>query len=68
MFENILKIYSTTLFSKAPFLLEPHSFLIHKKTSNRNYKIKIVTKKGIQQLLNLNIAAHSTVQSFCLDP
>lgn len=30
-------------------------------------KIKI-TKKGIQQLLNLDVAAHSTVQSLCLDP
>ena len=27
----------------------------------------VVTKKGIQQLLNLNIAAHGTVQSLCLD-
>ena len=36
-------------------------------TPQNNYEIKIVTKKGIQQLLNLNIAAHGTVQSLCLD-
>ena len=36
-------------------------------TLQKNYEIKIVTKKGIQQLLNLNIAAHGTVQSLCLD-
>ncbi|TEA41746.1 hypothetical protein DBR06_SOUSAS38510003, partial [Sousa chinensis] len=29
-------------------------------TPKKNYEIKIVTKKGIQQLLNLNIAAHGT--------